>query len=87
MPWSEDTYPASMDGLDPKVWEKAIEIANELLEEGYEEGRAIAIARSQAKDAVKEEQSPSGGEKAPRSGDRDLRHRSGGGRTTLGSPG
>jgi uncharacterized protein YdaT len=31
------------------VLEKAIEIANALLAEGYEEGRAIRIAISQAK--------------------------------------
>ncbi|MEG3437328.1 hypothetical protein V0288_09375 [Pannus brasiliensis CCIBt3594] len=32
----------------PEAREKAIEIANALLEEGYEEGRAIAIATAQA---------------------------------------
>jgi uncharacterized protein YdaT len=35
--------------LQPLVREKAIEIANALLAEGYEEGRAIRIAIAQAK--------------------------------------
>ncbi|MBE1442275.1 DUF2188 domain-containing protein [Paenibacillus sp. OAS669] len=49
MPWKKNDYPASMKHLDPRVRGKAIEIANALLEEGYEEGRAIAIATAQAK--------------------------------------
>ncbi|MBI2829830.1 MAG: hypothetical protein HYX81_01580 [Chloroflexi bacterium] len=49
MPWSEDRYPISMKNLDPAVRRKAIEIANALLEEGYDEGRAIAIVIAQAK--------------------------------------
>jgi len=48
MPWSEDRYPASMKNLTPEVRNKAIEIANALLEEGYAESRAIAIATAQA---------------------------------------
>lgn len=52
MPWSKDDYPASMKGLDPQTRDKAIEIANSLLEDGYEEGRAIAIAQSQAKEST-----------------------------------
>lgn len=53
MPWSKDDYPASMKGLDPQVRDKAIEIANSLLEDGYEEGRAIRIAQAQAKKDVR----------------------------------
>lgn len=49
MPWKKNDYPASMKYLDPRVRDKAIEIANALLDEGYEEGRAIAIATAQAK--------------------------------------
>ncbi|MHB0937552.1 MAG: DUF2188 domain-containing protein [Armatimonadota bacterium] len=48
MPWSEDRYPASLKNLTPQVRNKAIEIANALLEDGYPEGRAIAIATAQA---------------------------------------
>jgi uncharacterized protein YdaT len=38
-----------LKNLKPRVREKAIEIANALLEEGAEEGRAIAIATAKAK--------------------------------------
>jgi uncharacterized protein YdaT len=38
-----------MTNLPPLIREKAIEIANALLVEGYEEGRAIRIAIVQAK--------------------------------------
>jgi len=48
-PWSESYYPRSMAHLAPIVRAKAIEIANALLAEGYEEGRAIRIAIAQAK--------------------------------------
>lgn len=50
MPWSKDDYPQSMKNLTAKTREKAIEIANALLEDGYDEGRAIAIATSQAEE-------------------------------------
>ncbi|AOZ04362.1 hypothetical protein BKK81_33915 (plasmid) [Cupriavidus sp. USMAHM13] len=48
MPWRTDYYPNSMKNLLPEVREKAIEIANALLEEGMEEGKAIRIAIAQA---------------------------------------
>lgn len=38
-----------MANLPPRVRAKAIEIANALLEEGYDEGKAIRIAIAQAK--------------------------------------
>jgi uncharacterized protein YdaT len=50
MPWDEDHYPASMKHLLPRVRSKAIEIANALLEEGMDEGRAIRIAIAKAKE-------------------------------------
>jgi uncharacterized protein YdaT len=50
MPWTMDDYPASLKNLDKPVKKKAIEIANAMLDEGYEEGRAIPIATSQAKE-------------------------------------
>jgi uncharacterized protein YdaT len=49
MPWNETRYPASMRNLAPEVRSKTIEIANALLEEGYEEGMAIRIAIAKAK--------------------------------------
>ena len=49
MPWNENYFPRSMVNLAPLVRTKAIEIANALLAEGYEEGRAIRIAIAQAK--------------------------------------
>ena len=48
MPWSLHSYPASMKNLDPVVREKAIEIANALLEEGRPEGEAIRIGIARA---------------------------------------
>lgn len=50
MPWNKKDYPTSMKNLDPRVRNKAIEIANALLGEGYEEGRSIAIATAQAEE-------------------------------------
>ncbi len=49
MPWDETYYPPSMRNLPPEVRLKAIEIANALLEEGYDEGKAIRIAIAKAK--------------------------------------
>ncbi len=50
MPWNESRYPASMRNLDAAVREKAIEIANALLEEGMEEGMAIRVAIAKARE-------------------------------------
>ena len=49
MPWNQSRYPVSMRNLPDSVRQKAIAIANALLEEGYGEGRAIRIAIAQAK--------------------------------------
>ena len=49
MPWNRDYYPAAMKHLPEWVRDKAIEIANALLAEGYEEGSAIRIAIMAAK--------------------------------------
>lgn len=49
MPWNTDHFPRSMLHLPTIVRDKAIEIANALLTEGYDEGRAIRIAIAQAK--------------------------------------
>ena len=51
MPWNSAYYPRSMSHLPEVVRAKAIEIANALLDEGYEEGRAIRIAIAKAKES------------------------------------
>ncbi|UTE73929.1 DUF2188 domain-containing protein [Rossellomorea marisflavi] len=48
MSWSKQDYPESLKNLPSDVRNKAIEIGNALLDEGYEEGRAIAIATDRA---------------------------------------
>ncbi|WP_168118848.1 DUF2188 domain-containing protein [Paenibacillus sp. HB172176] len=50
MPWTKDDYPDSLKNFMAPIRYKAIEIANALLEDGYEEGRAISIATEQAKE-------------------------------------
>lgn len=50
MPWSMKDYPASLKNLEKPVKKKAIEIANAMIDEGYEDGRAIPIATSKAKE-------------------------------------
>ena len=49
MPWTPDRYPPAMRGL-PAVRLKAIEIANAVLAEGHDEGRAIRIGIARAKE-------------------------------------
>ncbi len=48
MPWDQSNYPAAMKNLPPAVRSKAIEIANALLAEGCDEGKAIRIALTMA---------------------------------------
>ncbi|WP_181350968.1 DUF2188 domain-containing protein [Thalassobacillus sp. CUG 92003] len=50
MPWDMNDYPSSLKNLDTAVRKKAIEIGNAMLDEGYNEGRAIPIATEQAKE-------------------------------------
>jgi uncharacterized protein YdaT len=50
MPWDMNDYPASMKNMEPLVRKKAIDIANALEKEGYDEDRLIPIAQSQAGD-------------------------------------
>lgn len=50
MPWNTNYYPPSMKHLPAQVREKAIEIANALLDEGCQEGRAIRIGIAKAKE-------------------------------------
>jgi len=49
MPWTPERYPASMRHLDAATRMKAIEIANALLDEGMDDGKAIRIAIAKAK--------------------------------------
>jgi uncharacterized protein YdaT len=50
MPWNEEYYPASMRHLSDITRAKAVEIANALLAEGMEEGKAIRIATARAEE-------------------------------------
>jgi uncharacterized protein YdaT len=50
MPWNVERYPPSMRHLAPPVRDKAIAIANALLDEGLDEGLAIRIAIAKAKE-------------------------------------
>lgn len=53
MVWTKNNYPDSMKNLDGKVREKAIDIANALLEkENMDENKAIPIAISKAKESA-----------------------------------
>jgi uncharacterized protein YdaT len=49
MPWTALRYPPAMRGLALEVRLKAIEIANAMLAEGVEEGRAIRMAIAAAR--------------------------------------
>ncbi|CDQ20487.1 Uncharacterized protein YdaT [Halobacillus karajensis] len=50
MPWDTNDYPSSLKNLETPVRKKAIDIANAMVDEGYEEDRAIPIATEQAKE-------------------------------------
>lgn len=50
MRWNMSDYPPSMKNMEPLVRKKAIDIANALEAEGYEDSRAIPIAQKQAQD-------------------------------------
>ncbi|UOQ43867.1 DUF2188 domain-containing protein [Halobacillus salinarum] len=50
MPWDTNDYPSSLKNLDTAVRNKAIDIANAMLDQGYNESRAIPIATEQAKE-------------------------------------
>ena len=50
MPWTPERYPPAMQRLPPLVRLKAIEIANALLDEGHDEGRAIRIGIAKARE-------------------------------------
>ena len=50
MPWTLDRCPPSMTHLPLPVRQKAIEIANALLESGHPEGQSIRIGIAKAKE-------------------------------------
>jgi uncharacterized protein YdaT len=52
MPWTKNDFPDSFKNLEPDVRNKGIEIANALLREGNDEGRAISIATAKAREYV-----------------------------------
>jgi len=49
MPWTRTWYPPAMQRLPLDVRLKAIEIANAMLAEGYDEGQAIRMSIAAAK--------------------------------------
>ena len=50
MPWSFERYPPAMRGLPPAVRLKAIEIANAVLAQDLDEGKAIRVGIARAKE-------------------------------------
>lgn len=56
MPWYNGDYPPSYKNQPAKIREKATEIANALLEEGTEEGVAIATGLKKAREHFKKEE-------------------------------
>ena len=50
MPWYNGDYPPSYKNQPLRLREKAVEIANKLLEEGMEEGVAIATGLKKARE-------------------------------------
>lgn len=53
MPWYNGDYPPSYKNLPIKIREKAVEIANAILEESGDEGLAIATGVKRAKEWAK----------------------------------
>lgn len=50
MPWNMQDYPDSLKNFDELLRKKIIDIANALVQSGYDEGSAIPIATSQGKE-------------------------------------
>lgn len=50
MPWTEKDYPDSLKNFDETTRRKAIDIANAMVADGYDEDRAIPIATARAKE-------------------------------------
>lgn len=60
MPWTYERPPVSMRHLPPEVLRKAVEMANAMLREGMEEGRAIRIATARAQAWARRPRHPPG---------------------------
>jgi uncharacterized protein YdaT len=58
MPWTPERYPVSLRNLPEPARRKAVEIADALLAEGTDEGRAIRIAIAKAWTWVKRHELP-----------------------------
>lgn len=59
MPWPKGDYPPSYKNQPVKLREKAVEIANELLKDGQEEGIAIATGLKKAREFFKKDKESS----------------------------
>lgn len=55
MPWYHGDYPPSYKNQPVKIRDKAVEIANALLEDGVEEGIAIATGLKRAREFFKKD--------------------------------
>lgn len=55
MPWPKGDYPPSYKNLPKSLREKAVEIANAILEESGDEGLAIATGLKRARETMKKE--------------------------------
>jgi uncharacterized protein YdaT len=63
MPWFNGDYPPSYKNQPLPLREKAVEIANALLQEGVEEGIAIATGLKQAREHFEKKKDRERGEK------------------------
>ena len=55
MPWYNGDFPPSYKNQPQKIKDKAVEIANEMLKEGADEGIAIATGLKRAREYFKAE--------------------------------
>ncbi|RYZ86789.1 MAG: DUF2188 domain-containing protein [Proteobacteria bacterium] len=55
MPWPKGDYPPSYKNLPVPLREKAVEIANAILEESGDEGVAIATGLKRAREVIKKQ--------------------------------
>lgn len=60
MPWNNGDYPQSYKNQPEKLRQKAVEIANALLEEGIEDGIAIATGLKRAREYFKKKEKERG---------------------------
>lgn len=58
MPWYNGDFPPSYKNQPKKLRDKAVEIANAVLEEGADEGVAIATGLKRAREFFKGEKKP-----------------------------